>query len=33
MPPLLTVLEIKIFAFDYHENKSQRTVDKVPMLY
>jgi len=24
-------LEIKLFTFDYQENKSQRTVDKVPM--
>jgi len=26
-------LEIKLFTFDYHENKSQRTVDFVPMFY
>jgi len=34
MPPLLALyakqfLEIKLFTFDYHENKSQRTIDKV----
>jgi len=32
MPPLLALyakqfLETKLFTFDYHENKSQRTVD------
>jgi len=32
MPPVLALyakqfLEIKLFTFDYHENKSQRTVD------
>jgi len=35
MPPLLALyakqfLEIKLFTFDYPENKSQRTVDYVP---
>jgi len=31
MPPLYTkqFLEIKLFTFDYHENKSQRKVDLV----
>jgi len=26
-------LEIKLFTFNYHENKSQRTIDQVPMYY
>jgi len=34
MPPLLALyakqfLEIQLFTFDYHENKSQRTIDYV----
>jgi len=38
MPPLLALyakqfLEIKLLTFDYHENKSQRMVDYVPMFY
>jgi len=38
MPPLLALyakqfLEIKLFTFDYHENKSQRTIDSVLMFY
>jgi len=37
MPPLLALyakqfLEIKLFTFDYHENKSQRTVDCTDVL-
>jgi len=37
MPSLLALfakqfLEIKLFTFDYHENKFQRTVDWVPMF-
>jgi len=38
MPSLLALyakqfLEIKLFTFDNHENKSQRTIDYVPMFY
>jgi len=37
MPPLLALyakqfLEIKLFTFDYHENKFQRTVDYVRFI-
>jgi len=36
MPHILALyakqfLEVKLFTFDNHENKSQRTVDYVPM--
>jgi len=37
MPPVLALyaeqfLEMKLFTFDYHENKSQKTVDLYVLL-